>query len=67
MNITEPTKSNESLQQSKEKGFLYSNSALKCSQCKVVFPIEYKKCPQCEVDKLWQRLNFQIVNNFGGK
>ncbi len=67
MNITEPTKPKELLRQAKEKGFLYSTSALKCGKCKVIFPVEYTRCPQCEVDKLWQILNFQIINNFGGK
>jgi uncharacterized paraquat-inducible protein A len=67
MNITKPIKSKELTYQTKEKGFLYSNSAIKCSQCKVIFPVEYPKCPQCEVAELWQKLNFQIKYDFGGK
>jgi hypothetical protein len=55
------------MKETKEKVFLYPNSAIKCGQCKVIFPVEYNKCPQCEVDTLWQKLNFQIANNFGGK
>ena len=66
MYITEPTKPKELLRQAKQKGFLYSTSALKCSKCNVIFPIEYDKCPQCEVDELWQKMEIQIVNSFGG-
>ena len=67
MTITEPIKPNELLQQKIEKGFPFSNSAIKCSKCSVVFPVEYNKCPQCEVDKIRQTLNLQIKNSFGGK
>jgi hypothetical protein len=66
MNIPESIRPNELLQQAKEKGFPFSNSAIKCSTCSVVFPVEYNKCPQCEVNKLRQTLNLQI-NSFGGK
>ncbi len=44
-----------------------SNSTIKCVHCKVIFPIEYDKCPQCEVDKLWHSIKIQLKNNFGGK
>ncbi len=44
-----------------------SNSTIKCVYCKAIFPKEYYNCPQCEVDTLWQKLNFQIANNFGGR
>ncbi len=67
MKNTEPIKSKGWMQQPKEKGFSYSNSALKCGQCNVIFPIEYHMCPQCEVDELWQLLEIQIETNFGGK
>jgi hypothetical protein len=66
MNIPESIKPNGLPQQAKEKRFLFSNSAIKCSNCSVVFPVEYNKCPQCEVDKLRQTLNLQI-SSFGGK
>ena len=67
MKNTEPTKSKELIQQTKEKEPLYSNSIIKCSHCKVIFPIEYHKCPQCEVDELWHSLEIQIETNFGEK
>ena len=67
MNNTKPLNSVELIQHAKEKGFLYSNSSIKCSQCKVIFPVEYAKCPQCEVDELWQIFEIQFKNNSGGK
>jgi len=67
MNISGPIKLKELLRQAKDRGFLYSNSAMKCRQCKVIFPIEYHKCPQCEMNDLWQSFEIQKVNNFGGK
>ncbi len=67
MHITEPTKSKELTQQAKEKEPLYSNSIIKCSHCKVIFPVEYNTCPQCEVDELWQNMKIQFRNNLGGK
>jgi len=44
-----------------------SKSTIKCVHCKAVFPLEYDKCPQCEVDELWQTIKIQIENNFWGK
>ncbi len=67
MSIIEPIKPNELIQQAKEKGFLYSNSAIKCSNCKVIFPAEYEKCPQCEVVQLWKNMKIHLKINFGGK
>jgi len=43
-----------------------SNSTIKCVHGKVIFPKEYDKCPQCEVDELWQTIKTQFENNFGG-
>ncbi len=67
VDTTESIKLKKLLQQTKARGFLYSNSAIKCGQCKVIFPVEYAKCPQCEIDNLWGKLNFQIVHSFGGE
>ncbi len=67
MNIPESIKLNGLPHQAKERRFVFSNSAIKCSTCSVVFPVEYNKCPQCEVDMLRQTLNLQIKNSFGGK
>ncbi len=67
MSIIEPIKPNELIQQAKEKGFLYSNSAIKCSNCKVIFPAEYEKCPQCEIVQLWKKMKIHLKINFDGK
>jgi len=44
-----------------------ANSTRKCAHCEAIFPIEYDKCPQCEVDQLWHSIKIQFKNNFGGK
>ena len=44
-----------------------SKSTIKCVYCKAIFPKEYDKCPQCEVDQLWQTMKVQFKNKFGGK
>ena len=36
-----------------ELNSIYSNSTKKRVHCKAMFPKEYDKCPQCEVDELW--------------
>ncbi len=41
---------------------IHSNSTLKCVHCKAIFPIEYDKCPGCEVDKLSKTVKIQYVN-----
>ena len=55
------------MQYLKENGLLYSNSIIKCVHCKAVFPIDYDKCPQCEVDELWKTVKIQYEKNYGGK
>ncbi len=67
MNNTKPLKSKGLMQYPKEKGILYSNSTIKCVHCKAVFPIDYDKCPQCEVDELWKTVKIQYEKNYGGK
>lgn len=65
MNNTKSLNSIELIQQLKEKGFLYSNSAIKCNQCKIIFPVEYEECPQCKVDELWQIFDIQFKKIIG--
>ena len=50
-----------------EKELVYLRSTIKCSSCNVIFPIEYKICPQCELDKIYQRLAINHQTIFGGK
>ena len=51
----------------KEKKLVYLRSTIKCSSCKVIFPIEYKICPQCELDKMYQHLAMNYQTIVGGK
>ncbi len=39
------------------------NSTKNCDHCKAIFPTEYDKCPGCEVDKLWKKVNDKIGLN----
>jgi len=67
MNNTESTNAKKLIQQVNDRGLLYSKSTIECVHCKVIFPIEYGKCPQCEIDNLWHTIKIQFKNNFGGK
>ncbi len=46
----------------KELAMIHSNSTKNCVHCKAIFPIEYDKCPGCEVDKLSKTVKIQYVN-----
>ena len=50
MNNTEQSHSMELIQQAKEIGLLDSNMAISCVHCKAIFPKEYDKCPQCNIN-----------------
>ena len=67
LNDTESINSMDWIQQAKKAGSPDSNSIIECVYCDFVFPKEYDKCPQCEVDKLWYSIKIQFDNNFGGK
>ncbi len=67
MNNTEQSHSIELIQQAKGNGLINSNSSIQCVHCKAIFPEEYNKCPQCEVDKLWETIQIQYKNRFGEK
>jgi len=38
------------IQQVKEMGLLDSKVTIKCVHCKIIFPKEYVKCPQCNTN-----------------
>jgi len=33
---------------------IHSSSIKNCVHCEAIFPIEYDKCPGCEVEELWK-------------
>ncbi|MFZ8907458.1 MAG: hypothetical protein ACO2Y5_00915 [Nitrosopumilaceae archaeon] len=47
MDNIEQDKSKSLLQEVKELGLIDAQNTIDCSNCRVVFPKEYEKCPQC--------------------
>ncbi len=41
---------------------IHSSSTKNCVHCKAIFPIEYDKCPGCEVEELWKTVKIQYEN-----
>ena len=51
MSNVEQLDSKQLLKEAEEFGLLGSNANIECSHCRVVFPKEYHKCPQCSTSK----------------
>ncbi len=64
---TEKIDSTELIRQAQEAGLLDSNVTINCVHCYAVFPKEYDKCPQCEVNVLWKTVKIQYENYLGEK
>ena len=54
MNNTEPLNSTGLIKETKERELYYLRSTIKCFNCKIIFPIEYDNCPQCELDEMYR-------------
>ena len=43
--------SSKLLEEAKKRGYLDSDSTIKCQICPAIYPKEYKQCPRCELEK----------------
>ena len=67
MNNTEPLNLTGLIKETKERELYYLRSTIKCVNCRVIFPIEYDNCPQCELEEMYRLFDIKCKKISGEK